>query len=291
MPIADHPSFNRPSLTQRLWRYTDFPKFTELLTSRRLWLANAEILAIDDPHEGLQGAVQFPHRLWRSIDDVPEALRKQIIGKRHSKADETDEQAFKGWFMGEEQRCFITQSGRRNFFVNCWHAADHESVAMWKIYGSPGAGVAIVTSGGRLHTALKKASERIYLGAVKYVDPMTFEIGTPNAFDTLVKKRSSFAYEQEVRLVHWQTGHYHDPLSNFEWNEQTMRFDNIVTDSRPLTPGISLDCDLDTMIEHVTISPLAPAWYLPMIERLKEKLDYRFPVSASTLLTAPMTID
>lgn len=288
MPIADHPTFNRPPVTQRLWRYTDFPKFTELLTSRRLWLTNAEVLAIDDPHEGLQGAVQFPHRMWRSLDEVPEMLRKQIVAQGHGKSDE---QTFKGWFMGEEQRCWMTQSGRRNFFVNCWHAADHESVAMWKIYGSPGAGVAIVSSGGRLHTALEKASEQIYLGAVKYVDPLAFEIGTPNACDTLVRKRSSFAYEQEVRLVHWQTGHFHDPLSNFDWNEQIMRFNNIVEDPRPITPGIALDCDLDTMIEHVILSPLAPPWYLPMIERLKEKLGYSFPVSASTLLSAPPTID
>lgn len=291
MPIEDHPSFNCPPVSERLWRYTDFPKFTELLTSRRLWLTNAEILAVDDPHEGLQGAVQFPHRMWRSLGEVPEVLRKQIIAKGRGKPDETDEQAFKGWFMGEEQRCFMTLSNRRNFFVNCWHAADHESAAMWKIYGSPGGGVAIVSSGGRLHTALAQASEKIYLGAVRYVDPMTFEIGTPNAFDTLVRKRSGFAYEQEVRLVHWQTGHYHDPLSNFDWNEQTMRFDNIVQDPRPITPGITIDCDLDTMIEHVLVSPLAPAWYLPMIDRLKEKLGYRFPVSHSDLLTAPPTID
>ncbi len=28
-------------------------------------ITNAEILAIDDPHERLQGALQFPHRMWR----------------------------------------------------------------------------------------------------------------------------------------------------------------------------------------------------------------------------------
>ncbi|WBH16032.1 DUF2971 domain-containing protein [Sphingomonas radiodurans] len=291
MPISDHPSFDCPRLNQRLWRYTDFPKFTELLTSRRLWLANAEILAIDDPHEGLQGAVQFPHRMWRSLDEVPDALRKQIVGKGRRKPEETDDHVFAGWFMGEEQRCFMTLSNRRNFFVNCWHAADHESVAMWKIYGSPGAGVAIVSSGGRLHTALEHSSEKIYLGAVKYVDPLTFEIGTPNAFDSLVRKRSSFSYENEVRIVHWQTGRYHDPLSNFDWDESAMRFKNIVEDPRPILPGLALDCDLDTMIEHVIVSPLAPTWYLPMIERLREKLGYNFTISASDLLTAPPTID
>lgn len=280
----------RPSVSQRLWRYTDFPKFAELLTSRRLWLTNAEVLALDDPHEGLQGAVQFPHRMWRTLGDVPETLRAQIVARGDRQSDETDEQSFRGWFMSEEQLCYMTLSNRRSFYVNCWHAANHESVAMWKIYGSPGAGVAIVTNGGRLHTALENAKEKVYLGEVEYVDPLTFRIGTPNAFDSLVRKRSSFAYEQEVRLVFWETGEFHDSLSNFDWNEETMRFENIVEDPRPITPGISLTCDLDTMIEEVIVSPLAPAWYLPMIERLKEKLGYSFSVTASTLLTAPPTI-
>ena len=291
MPIGDHPSFDCPTVSQRLWRYVDLPKFIELLISRKLWLTNAETLAVDDPHEGLQGALQFPHRLWRTVSDVPEILRKQIIAMRRNGSDQTDERLFKGWFMVEEQRCHMTLSGRRNFFVNCWHAADHESAAMWKIYGSLAGGVAIVSTGGRLHAALAQASEEIYLGAVRYVDPRAFEIGARNAFDSLVSKRSAFAYEQEVRLVHWQRGHYHDPLSTFDWNEQTMRFDNIVENPNPITPGITVDCDLATMIEQVLISPVAPTWYLSMIERLIEQLGFSFPVRQSVLLKAPPTIE
>lgn len=278
-------------MSQRLWRYIDFPKFVDLLTSSKLWLANAESLAVEDPHEGLQGALQFPHRLWKTLADVPEQLRKQIIQKEGSEPSQSDEQAFRGWFMCEEQRCHYTMSGRRNFYVNCWHAADHESAAMWKIYGSSAGGVAIVSSGGRLHTGLAQTEEKLYLGAVKYVDPRTFEIGTPNAFDSLVRKRSAFAYEQEVRLVYWYPDDFHDPLSNFDWNEQTMRFDNVVDDPRPVTPGIAVNCDLGTIIEHVLISPMAPTWYLPLIERLMLKLDYNFPISRSVLLTAPPIMD
>lgn len=290
MPISRHASFNRPPISTRLWRYTDLSKFVDLLTSRLLWLSNAEVLAGDDPYEGLPGVVRFPHRIWRTIDDVPDMLRRQILAIYCRRTELTPQEAFKSWFMMEEERCLTTQFGRRQFYVNCWHAAEHESVAMWRIYASPGAGVAIVSNGGRIETALAPEPRQIHLGAVRYVDPTIVEIGTQNTFDTLMVKRSSYSYEQEVRLVHWDTEDHHDPLANFAWNEETMRFNDIIDDPRPLTPGISCQCDLDTLIERVIVSPFAPSWYLLMIERLREQLGFQFPVISSTLLTAPSTV-
>ncbi len=181
LPIGEHTSFDRPPVTTRLWRYTDLPKFIELLSSARLWMTNAEVLAQDDPYEGLPGAVQFPHRLWRTIEEVPEPLRRQIMKLCSRGTDSTPAAAFRSWFMREEQACIMTQSGRRDFYVNCWHAADHESVAMWKIYGAPGAGVAIVSNGARLETALDANDEQLHLGAVRYRDPSVFESVRPTS--------------------------------------------------------------------------------------------------------------
>jgi len=96
----------------------DLPKFVDLITAKTLFLANAEILAADDPYEGLPGAVQFPHRVWKNIHEVPEILRNQIIKIYCRKESDTPEKAFKSWFMVEEQHCIMTQTGRRNFYVN-----------------------------------------------------------------------------------------------------------------------------------------------------------------------------
>ena len=290
MPLVDHPSFERPPITTRLWRYIDVPKFIELMTSRALWLSNAEVLATDDPYEGLPGAVQFPHRMWRSINEVPEQLRVQILAMCSSGTDGTPEAAFRGWFMTEEQRCIMTRSGRRDFFVNCWHAADHESVAMWKIYGAPGAGVAVITNGARIETALVESAEQLHLGAVEYRDPAAIQIGTSNAFDTIMVKRASYKYESEVRLVHWHTGSFHDALENFAWNEETMRFDDLIEDTRPIKPGMVFKCDVDVLVERVIISPFAPPWYAGMIERMRDMLGHRFPVHMSNLLETPHVI-
>jgi hypothetical protein len=274
----------------RLWRYMDLPKFVELLTSQQLWLTNLEVLATDDPYEGLPGPIQFPHRAWQTIDEVPEVLRRQIVQIYGKNPDSPPAAAFRFWLMLEEQRCIMNQAGRRDFFVNCWHAADHESAAMWKIYGGPGAGVALVTNGRRLETALSSETRELHLGAVQYRDPNIFMIGMGNAFDSLIIKRSSYAYEQEVRLVYWNTGSFHDALAEATWNDETMRYEGLLDDDRPILPGISFGCDLDALIERVIISPSAPQWYLPMIERLRDRLGCRFPVLASRLLSPPLAI-
>lgn len=287
MAIGDHPSFDRPPVTTRLWRYTDLPKFLDLLTSGELWFSNAEVLASDDPYEGVTGAVRFPHRMWRTIDDVPEKLRVQILEMCSRGTDGTPEAAFRSWFMVEEQRCIMMQSGRRDYYINCWHAADHQSIAMWKIYGSPGAGVAVISNGARLETALAANEGNLYLGAIKYREPSFVQIGTQNAFDTVMIKRSSFEYEREVRLVHRKPGEFHDALVNFNWNDDKMRFDDLVDDPRPIPAGMSFACDIDVMIERVIVSPFAPPWYAPMLERVRERLGYRFSIHKSKLLDVP----
>lgn len=291
MPIGNHRSFDRPSVVVPLWRYTDLPKFIELLTSGGLWLSNAEELARDDPYEGLPGAVQFPHRMWKSIEEVPDELRRKILkmGARGG-TDGTPEGAFRSWFMCEEQSCIMTRSGRRDFYISCWHAAGYESAAMWKIYGSPGAGVAIVTNGARIAEALAGVKEDLYLGAVRYRDPAMFEIGTSNAFDPIMVKRASYSYEQEVRLVHWHISDYHDALAHDSWNNETMRYDNLIEDLRPICPGLSLPINVDALIQRVVISPFAPTWYEPMITRLRDKLGYNFKVEVSQLLVAPIEL-
>lgn len=285
MPIEAHASFNRPPVSVPLWRYTDLPKFIDLLTSQKLWMSNLEALAADDPYEGSPWPIMFPHRMWSRIEDVPEQLRSQIMMFGGDQG--TPEERFQRWFMLEEQTCIFELAGRRQFYVNCWHAATHESVAMWKIYGAPGAGVAIVTNGARLENSLSENPMRLHLGAVQYVEPDVLVIGTQNTFDSVMIKGAPYTYEREVRLVYWDTNEMHDPLQDFDWNPERMRFDAIVEDARPLNPGIHLSCDVSILIERIIISPFAPSWYLPMIERLRDKLNLSFPITRSRLLTAP----
>lgn len=291
MPLENHPSFDRPTVSTPLWRYTDLPKFLDLLTSKSFWLTNLEILASDDPYEGQPDAVQFPHRYWKTIGDVPDELGRQII-QIYADGDKTKaDDAFRKWFMLQEQACIFSAYGRRQYFVNCWHAANHQSAAMWKIYGAPGAGVAVVTNGARIELALAQNSEPMYLGAVQYQQPGFVSFGASNAFDKILIKRAEFSYEQEVRLVYLDTNDMHDPLENCAWNSGTMRFDDIVEDNRPIRPGYRFNVDIETLIQKVVIAPTAPTWYEPMIEKLREQLGYSFPIEKSSLLDIPSTLE
>jgi len=290
LPVVQHPVFNRPLVSTKLWRYTDIPKFIDLLTSKQLWLSNLEILAKDDPYEGAPGALQFPHRTWKSITETPDILKRQIIDIYGDKSSNSPEEAFRTWFMLQEQQYIYEASWRRQYFVNCWHASSHESVAMWKIYGSPGSGVAIVTNGARIETALSSNEQVLYLGEVKYEEPDVVDFGRSNSFQSVIVKRVNYRYEHEVRLVYYNTDDMHDPLEKFSWNEEIMRFDDIIEDIRPISPGISLQCDVDVLIERVIISPEAPRWYLPMIERLRDSFGFKFPVEISKIFTAPRAL-
>lgn len=65
---------------------------------------------------------------------------------------------------------------RRNHFMSCWHASDHESEAMWRLYASYHKGVAIQTDIQTLARELPGVFDnagfqsRILISSVKYID-------------------------------------------------------------------------------------------------------------------------
>jgi hypothetical protein len=300
MPIKDHDLFHRPNTEAFLWRYTDLPKFVNLITTSSLWLSNLEILAKDDPYEGLLGSVRFPHRAINSLDEMPEEHHEHlwfdynfdILQSRvDSAAEKTLEAAFEQWFKNQEALCIRHEAQRRDYYINCWHEAERESVAMWKIYGSPGAGVAVVSSGARLVEALQNTQDNLFLGRVNYKDISEVEIGALNYFEHLLSKLSNYEYEREVRLVHWTIGESHAPLAKAKWDPVTRRFEDILDDLRPIQPGLAFACDLNALIERVIVSPFAPPWYLSTIEAVRDRFGLKFPVHRSILLDTPATPD
>jgi hypothetical protein len=291
MPIVDHALFVRPDNDAWLWRYTDLPKFINLITTGRLWLSNLEILAKDDPYEGQLGSVSFPHRLMNSIRDMPEENHGSLFSqyKLDGGTEETIKAAFEHWYKFQETMCIGHQAERRNYFINCWHEAKCESVAMWKIYESPGAGVAIVSSCSRLEGALSVNAENLHLGRVNYRDPSIVEVDVSNYFEHLLSKLSSYSYEKEVRLAYWNSDGAHQPLANATWNPTIRQHENVIDDVRPILPGIPFLCDLDHLIERVFVSPFAPSWYVNTIEAVRDKFGFKFPVHRSTLMDKPPT--
>lgn len=267
----------------------DLPKFLSLLTGQQLWLVSAEVLARDDPHEATLSNTQFLHRAWVNHEAVPNHFMNQII-KHYSKGtDGSAKSAFRMFAMEQEQISHMTLAERRSYFVNCWHAAPHESVAMWKIYASPGLGLAIVSNGARLVESLRNADLELHLGRIRYFDETKEQIDWSNGFNVVMSKRAPFSYEEEVRLVYWDTSDVFDPLANDKWNEETLRFDDVVPPPALTKEGLAVQCDLDTLIQEVVISPGAPRWYADTVRQVCERFELRSNVRQSTLLAPPRT--
>lgn len=102
-------------------------------------------------------------------------------------------------------------------FVNCWHLASDQNIAMWKLYGAGNEAVAIRSTVGKLRKLIEGnlayLKENKLQGSVKrvsYVDKATIEenpenlvgqIAPGDIFFPLTVKHSAYAYENEVRLI------------------------------------------------------------------------------------------
>ena len=157
-----------------LWRYVRTDRLVSALQSRLLHFPSAR--QFEDPFEGAV-AVLAP--------DFP-------IDPRYPELDHVD-QAF--------------EELRRLTKISCWHRADYESDAMWKLYAGSRKGVAIRTTAERLHAALQpfrlapgSAEEEPYWGTIRYVDLHTERLDVSMEQRFFYKHRA-FESEREFRVV------------------------------------------------------------------------------------------
>lgn len=159
---------------EQLWRYFS--------TERILWFLEHSLLHFAaatqfiDPFEGAV-AVQSP--------DLP-------MDPRYAEM-EFGEKAF--------------QELKRLTKVSCWHRADYESDAMWKLYADQSKGVAVCSTPERMETAFRPfrlspeyGAEDIWCGAVRYQDLMKVRMET-GMMKRFFFKHQAFAWEREFRLA------------------------------------------------------------------------------------------
>ncbi|MGH8070624.1 MAG: DUF2971 domain-containing protein [Candidatus Entotheonellia bacterium] len=160
--------------SEQLWRYLTTDRCVFLLESSLVYFAAATQFA--DRFEGAV-AVQ-PH-------DFP-------IDPRYPELD-TAEGAFR-----ELKR--LTK-------INCWHRADYESDAMWKLYAAQSKGIAICSTPDRMRAAFlpfrlasEYGAEDLWAGQVRYADLMKVRLKV-SMLHRFFYKHSAFAWEREFRLA------------------------------------------------------------------------------------------
>jgi len=150
----------------------------------------------------------------------------------------------KGLLQDEMTRQYNAEkakNGRRFYYVNCWHANESESDAMWKVYSNHG--IAIRTTVRQLQKSFgTKGSEHVWLLPVSHDFEKGWK-GFPLSHATLqacLTKRKPFVHEQEVRVI-W-------------WDEDTERA------GRPPYDGIRVRCDTKRLIDSVYLAPTNGRW-------------------------------
>jgi hypothetical protein len=237
-----------------LWRYLDFTKFVNLLSSKALYFPRAD--QFEDTFEGAKG-LKGNKEKWDSfyLDFFREAVRNPPPGHN---CELTDDEIDK-----EAQRLLQSmeaggQHSRTRTFVSCWHENEHESEAMWRLYSSflPNA-LTIRSTYGRLYRSFGK-NPSIKIGRVQYLDLNKQYAGVNDAF---WRKRKSFEHEREVRAV--------------------------LIDHKETGIGKLVSCDLKELIEEVIVSPMAPPWFENLVADVSEKYGLEAKVSGSHLNDEP----
>jgi hypothetical protein len=252
MANVEHPNCRQPeNPSQPLWRYMDFSKFVWLISRQRLFFCRADMF--DDPMEGLFPDSLLNLKLASSPDPISESF--QVTS-------------------GHFERV-MAELLRPTVYLNCWHASDYESAAMWKVYGGDMQSIAVETDYAVLAGLLP---EQVLLGEVTYTDygPELVEVQSFQTF--YMHKRRAFDYEREVRCL---------ALPNERGPEAL--WCHYEGEGHP-SPGISVDIDVAKLIKKVHIAPQSGAWFLDVVKETMERFGVHREVSASGLAPSPSTV-
>jgi hypothetical protein len=153
----------------------------------------------------------------------------QFIDPRYAESDSTDE-AFRAL--------------KKDTNVNCWHQAEHESDAMWRLYAEEGKGVVICSTLKRMRSALKpffftpqaREPEELWVGPVRYVD--LTQVRLKNfGIQRFFYKHVVFEIEREFRLA---------------FNLEQARLWN----GRSEAEGAFVSADPKLLVERIILGPL-----------------------------------
>lgn len=251
----NYPGMKLPSKDTKIWRYMTFAKFLSLLDTETLFFATVEALKKDDPYEGSPLASEI-----KTMQNLPNV----------------EVPSFK---PDEALRDFLAHISSTTV-VNCWHIADFESAAMWKIYAPSGEGIAIQSTVDRLCQCFKPASmpsqvERrdktqlsVFMGEVDYLDFPVDDRKSADQFHIVTRKSKYYEFEHELRAfidlhpLSPKTTALEKPPELREYEEKLRK-----------ERGIQVDVDIETLIERIVVmEPMNSDWFYKLVESVTGKL-------------------
>ena len=252
MPIkcSDVIPIEIPADNQKIWRYMDFSKYLDLLTTSKLHFTRAD--KCEDPYDC--SGMQFLIDAYKKLPPAPPE--------------------------GKEWTHKVNTFGRLFVYLNCWHMNNDQSAALWKLYsGNKYETIAIQTTFGKLDSEIKLKWPRdgISRSKVKY-DPENAgepldeipggKLFTALGWENIIYKRPSFAHEQELRAFIYQRVDKlrEGQLRNEAHLEKLMK-------ERP--EYIRIKVTPSNLIEKVYVSPLAKDLFVKLVKKVSGELKHR----------------
>lgn len=259
-----------------LWRYMSLDKLIDLLESNSLFFTSLDSYQKSDPFEGYLPKVAFEaysNIFGAEIRELEEA--KDQLKVRIGKSTPALDELLKIENTIEAMREKVKKAYKeiiQSVTVNCWHANNSESEAMWKLYSDNGKGIAVKTNVASLVKSIEHFQQdvSVRMGAVKYLDfnddnILPKDCVTDGHLSPLLK-RSSFSHENEVRL-----------FSMYKFNDSNL---NYFQPKSQLIKAFAMD-----LIEEIYISPFAGEPFISSVRAICSK--YSLPdeiVNESKLL-------
>jgi hypothetical protein len=245
-----------------IWRYMDLQRFVTILVSGALRFTKAAEFG-DDPWEGFCKVIIPSTAIPEKLEDGTVHLQsvEQLLAS----------------FARHDAK--YLDNARQHLYVNSWSMCA-DSMAMWKIYGANGKGLAILSSVGRCTNALSLdlTPDHYRFGCVQYDGDI---LNSPKILVDF--SRSSPLPGPELRKQVTSKGFLKRSCYLFEEEWRGALYQEV----RPNDTGVDIPCVLDTLIEAVVVGPNSDLFLVGVIEDLMGKFGIEKAVSRSTLLQAP----
>ncbi|MFB6185620.1 MAG: hypothetical protein ABEI86_01980, partial [Halobacteriaceae archaeon] len=168
---------------------------------------------------------------------------------------------------------------RKATYINCWHHANSENIAMWKLYSERDKGIVVLSNYGQFSDSISGAKDgQLYNdGLVNYVDFENSIVPRVPPQAPYFHKREIYQHEREFRAVITDFSQKQDDESLIESVEKG-RYDK----------GMSVPVDVKGLISEIRVYPGAPDWYFDLIKSVVDSLGYEFEVNRSRLEGDPI---
>ena len=263
LAYQDHERCKQPANETKIWRYMAFEQLVSLLAKRKLWFSRAFALQDGDPYEGT----------------LPE---KNVI---RSSADLASELPWRNELSAERLSQFVAthRSIQKSFILSlvcCFNAAEHESNAMWHVYGKGANCVALTTSLGELKECFGPFVDYdVLIGQIEYIDYSNALLDETNYLLPLLHKTPFYSYESEIRCLIVDDG----DNSLFDDDEPSPLAVLVGESSTPYSRGTYVPVDLSKLLKEIIIGPHADEWFIGTVQEVLHKYGVDIPAKRSIL--------